>query len=256
MQAVNKPGRWLCLPFLLFAMPALAATVSPAAAPAASCPMGGCGVMAVLLPVLIAIIIVWLGACSDMLRDSVPTDFGVPGKKYRRTYSLAQTQMMLWFVIIIGSFIYLYCCTGGMPVVSDQALWLMGIGTGTALGAGAIDKQKSNPTLDTFESVLQQIATRRTQGVPDVAMPALISQRDDLLQRLASRDFLSDLLSDQNGLCMHRVQVLFWTITLGVVFMRQVVLHCQMPPFDPNELALMGISAGTYIGFKIPEQAA
>ena len=40
---------------------------------------------------------------------------------------------------------------------------------------------------------------------------------------------------------------------LGVVFIGSVIRELIMPEFNPTLLTLMGISAGTYIGFKFPE---
>jgi hypothetical protein len=41
---------------------------------------------------------------------------------------------------------------------------------------------------------------------------------------------------------------------LGLVFIRSVLLQLVMPDFDTTLLGLMGISSGTYIGFKFPEK--
>jgi hypothetical protein len=45
-----------------------------------------------------------------------------------------------------------------------------------------------------------------------------------------------------------------WTIILGVVFAARVKSDLVMPDFSATLLGLMGISSGTYIGFKFPEQ--
>jgi hypothetical protein len=47
-----------------------------------------------------------------------------------------------------------------------------------------------------------------------------------------------------------------WTLALGLVFIKSVSGSLEMPTFGTNELALMGISAGTYLAFKFPEHAA
>jgi hypothetical protein len=66
--------------------------------------------------------------------------------------------------------------------------------------------------------------------------------------------WLEDLLSDANGLSFHRFQLFVWTIVLGIIFAISVYTDLLMPNFSANLLGLMGISAGTYIGFKFPEQ--
>jgi hypothetical protein len=69
-----------------------------------------------------------------------------------------------------------------------------------------------------------------------------------------SEGFLADLLSDVNGVTIHRLQIVLWTVTLGVIFIRSVWSNLQMPEFDEVVLGLMGISGVTYLGFKIPER--
>jgi hypothetical protein len=65
--------------------------------------------------------------------------------------------------------------------------------------------------------------------------------------------WLVDVLSDANGLSFYRFQVFIWTIILGGFFIWHVANELSMPEFDTTLLLLMGISNGTYLGFKIPE---
>jgi hypothetical protein len=45
-----------------------------------------------------------------------------------------------------------------------------------------------------------------------------------------------------------------WTLVLGIIFVRSVYRELTMPDFDTSLLGLMGLSSGTYIGFKFPEK--
>ena len=63
-----------------------------------------------------------------------------------------------------------------------------------------------------------------------------------------------DLVTDANGPSFHRFQMIAWTVILGVLFLADVYKNLAMPEFSGTMLALMGISAGTYLGFKIPEK--
>src|SRR6185369_4468501 len=69
-----------------------------------------------------------------------------------------------------------------------------------------------------------------------------------------SDGFVKDILSDVNGVTFHRFQIVVWTIVLGVIFGWTVWKRLAMPEFSDTLLALMGISAGTYLGFKFPER--
>jgi hypothetical protein len=81
-----------------------------------------------------------------------------------------------------------------------------------------------------------------------------IAELDKQLATPLHTTWLEDLLSDANGLSFHRFQMFAWTIVLGVIFGISVYNDLLMPNFSANLLGLMGISAGTYIGFKFPEQ--
>ena len=65
---------------------------------------------------------------------------------------------------------------------------------------------------------------------------------------------LIDFLSDDDGLSFHRFQMFAWTIVLLCIFVTSVFKTLTMPDFDSTLLALMGISGGTYVGFKLPKQ--
>jgi hypothetical protein len=65
---------------------------------------------------------------------------------------------------------------------------------------------------------------------------------------------MMDVLTDgETGISFHRFQMFVWTLILGVLFIHAVWYRLSMPEFDPTLLALLGISSGTYLGFKIPE---
>ena len=69
-----------------------------------------------------------------------------------------------------------------------------------------------------------------------------------------SKGFLRDVLSDRSGYSFHRFQIFAWTIVLGIIFISSVYNSLSMPEFSATLLGLMGISSGTYIGFKFPEK--
>jgi hypothetical protein len=52
------------------------------------------------------------------------------------------------------------------------------------------------------------------------------------------------------------LQVVIWTLVLGVVFVVSVIQTMSMPEFPGSLLILMGVSNVTYLGFKIPEKAS
>jgi hypothetical protein len=68
-----------------------------------------------------------------------------------------------------------------------------------------------------------------------------------------STGFLQDILRDETGVSFHRFQMAAWTVILGFVFVISVYQDLAMPEFSATLLGLMGISSGTYVGFKIPD---
>ena len=81
-----------------------------------------------------------------------------------------------------------------------------------------------------------------------------IADAESRLANPVSENFCKDLLTDVNGITLHRFQILIWTLVLGFLFVLGVYRDLAMPEFSGTLLALMGISSGTYLGFKIPER--
>ena len=67
--------------------------------------------------------------------------------------------------------------------------------------------------------------------------------------------FFNDIFSDDQGkITFHRFQIFVWSMVLGIIFLASVYNILTMPDFPNALLALIGISSGTYIGFKFPEK--
>ena len=168
----------------------------------------------VLLLVLLGLFIT-LAVKTNMLRDIGPN----PPHGGKKPYSLALTQMAVWFFVIISSWLLLYVVKHTFSTITESLVILMGISAGTGIGGAAIDSSRKTVT-----------AVRRSKG------------------------FLRDILSDPNGISFHRFQVFAWTLVMVAVFIRQVSSYLTMPEFSPALLTLMGISSGTYLGFKVSEK--
>src|SRR5947208_14858214 len=110
-----------------------------------------------------------------------------------------------------------------LDTITGSVLALIGIGAGTAIGASLLDKSKAEAT-------------------PLEAIP------------LTSRGFVHDVLSDADGISLHRFQMFIWTLVLGIIFIASVYNNLAMPEFSSTLLGLMGISSGTYVGFKVQEK--
>jgi hypothetical protein len=204
-----------------------------------------------------------------------------------RPYSLARTQMAFWFFLVIGSFFFLWIITGDMDTLTDSVLGLIGISAGTALGSAFIDAGKRpRPSLVgdqpiDFGQPREQVAAQYRARIeeakkrlddlqarkPTAADPeANQLQQEALMEDIQalrwSADYfewppwkgvMHDLLSEGGLISFHRFQIFVWTLVLGIIFLVSVYSELSMPEFSATLLGLLGISAGTYVGFKLPE---
>ena len=88
--------------------------------------------------------LVRLARRSSMVRDRAVAgleELELPAGK-RRPYSLARVQMMVWFVLVVGAFVLIWIVTGNVNTITNSVLGLIGIGTGTALGAAMVEAGK------------------------------------------------------------------------------------------------------------------
>ena len=245
-------------------------------------PVYGLVALAVILSTLA--LLLWLVSKTNIIREPGPPP--VPGK--RRPYNLGRAQMAFWFFLIYASYMTIWLITDALDTITSSLLALMGISAGTALGEALIDNGKDTAVTNQLQGLtaekqaLEQGITQ-TQADLDAIDPAAATATDqsnrELLNRqltdsrtrlnqidqqlrtldsqsspTTSQGFLRDLLSDGSGYSFHRFQIFAWTIVLGIIFVSSVYNNLTMPEFSTTLLGLMGLSAGTYIGFKFPEQ--
>jgi hypothetical protein len=74
-----------------------------------------------------------------------------------------------------------------------------------------------------------------------------------LESRVTENNYFKDILSDNQGLSVHRMQVCAFNIVFGVIFLKSVVLDYTMPTFEEAELGLLGLSNATYTFLKSSE---
>jgi len=140
---------------------------------------------------------------------------GPPIDGARQPYSLARVQMAWWFFLLVVGYVFIWIVTGERDSIAPSLLGLVGISAATALAAVAVTP-----------------AGRRTA---------------------TTKGFWRDLVTGDTGVvAFDRLQVVVWTLVLGGIFLTAVLWDLTMPEFSATMLALMGISSGTYIGFKLP----
>jgi hypothetical protein len=224
-----------------------------------------------LLALICILFMLWLAWRHDLLCDRRPVLRG-----QRKPYSLSATQAAWWFILVVFTFVFIWLVTGQQDL-SSTALILLSIGLGTALGATVIDSNKSGPDarsggtqdeLNTLLSEKQKIEGEwnelEIKGAPQDQINAKKAEYYQKIAVIKSKypnaigppreRFILDILSDEGGVNFQRFQMLAWTVVLGIFFVVSALGALSMPNFSTTLLGLMGLSAGTYLGFKIPEK--
>ena len=166
--------------------------------------------------------------------------------------------------------------TGDRDTLPTSVLALIGISAGTGLGAVIVDGGKRAAAGNDLLSLKaeEKASQDRSTQLTALAANASDDQKRELAEKTArlqlvqkkieelaptieavqTRGFFVDILSDADGISFHRFQMAAWTVTLGLLFATSVWQGLTMPDFSNQLLGLLGISAGTYIGFKFPEK--
>jgi hypothetical protein len=132
-------------------------------------------------------------------------------------YSLARTQMAIWSWLLVNAYFFLFVMTWDPAVdIPTSMLGLLGISATTYVAAALVDRNDGTSTPPT------------------------------------SKGFWKDI-SGSSGVQLHRIQIIAWTVVLAFVFIVRIFTKLSIPDFNPTLLGLLGLSAGTYVGFKFPE---
>src|SRR5262249_40690690 len=163
---------------------------------------------------------------------------------------------------------FIFAITGDWHTLNDEALILMGIGTGTALGATIIEITKQNPSRAELQTKKEKAQVDADQAKAKVdASPNDVDAKKDLVDKQAavaaadqqitdfdtaestpaSVNFFDDLLTDAAGANVHRFQMLGWTVVLGIIYAYGVWSTLALPEFTAALNALLGISSGAYL---------
>lgn len=234
--------------------------------------------LSVAFVISIIAILLWLAPKSEILRDTAQPMR--PDGSY--PWSLSRAQMAFWFVTVVSSFLFLWVVTNRIDTLTETSLALIGIGSATALGAALIsnvtsDEAAEQESKDAFQKyhsrkgrkwvVLKDEALQRESDFdaslialtsdpaatrPSVTLEAEIRSEARFFKRGWMSEIFFDWLTEGKVVSFHRFQMMAWTLALGLVFIVQVLKNLELPKFDGTLLALTGISAGTYLGFKFP----
>lgn len=254
----------------------------------------------ILLALLI--VIVWFTIKYDLLKDqSVVTP---------KPYSFARTQLAWWTLIILTSFITVVWLTGKIPTLDTSTLVVIGISALTTASARIIDisdtsnatsaatsaiataatataavdtanaantaKNAADPTNVALKSAADNTAAVATiTATAATAAAAVSADRAVLNRNLPGENLILDILSDKDGVSIHRLQAAIFNLVIGMWFLWEVfnnikglgplspldpvkgktlmAINKVLPIITPNNLILLGLSSGTYAALKATE---
>ena len=188
------------------------------------------------------VLIAWLDLKYCMLRD-------ITTAKTNQSYSWSRVQLAWWTAIVLSSFIAIFISKGVAPTLHISTVILLGISSATTVTARAID-------------------------LSDQQNPGVSRHQNDF-----GKNFLLDILSDENGVSMYRFQTVVFNAVFGIWFINAVLnnMHvecsayrdlagsavqaaCKLNPIDyimpvisDNNLILLGLSSATYAALKTTE---
>lgn len=174
----------------------------------------------------LAAVILYCDFKFNMLRDE--------STAAHKPYSFARVQLAWWTVIVLTSIVSIVVTRNTFPVLWDSTLILLGISTATTAAARVIDtSDESNPDVVRHQNTDEK----------------------------GKSNMLLDILSDENGVSIHRFQTVIFNLVFGAWFVVTVVRHLPhetnvnfiMPSIDTNNLILLGLSSATYAGLKATE---
>jgi hypothetical protein len=213
------------------------------------------GLISLAIITLALVALLGLARHTNLIRDTGPACH--PGR--RKPYSLARTQMAMWFYLIFSAYVVIWLVTGDLNSITQSLLGLMGISAATALGGAVIDNQKRDAATAELAKLSRTPSPSVSPPGGDATIP--LPSRSDTVRQLeerldpgVSQGFLRDILGDRNGVSLDRFLIVAWNLALGTIFIATVYTTLAMPDFSASLLGLMGISAGTYLGLKVPER--
>jgi hypothetical protein len=234
------------------------------------------------LGLLIALgLFIWLVLRSDVLRDSMD---GSDLEMHERPYSLGRTQAAAWFFAVFASFLYIRLVTLNYNSLNAEALFLLGLGLATQAGAGLVDTSRRTkaraaaaelgPKVAEMKEQVKEMtvqeeqlaastdpvakmqlhATRSATGVKLADAEREVSAANALIRGSRSDNFFLDLVSDGEGVSLHRFQMVAWTAVLIGIYLTEVYSKLALPAFSATLMGLMGLSSTAYVGLKPTER--
>ena len=187
---------------------------------------------------LFVLFLMWVTAIYYAAKDSLLKDvcFDKDGNQMKAQYapfSYSRSQLLWWTLIVLSCYIFFFGATSVLVPLNITSVLLLGFGalvyaSGKLIDDAQIDRGRGDRNQD--------------QGAQNKEEPK----------------FFKDILSDDNGISIHRFQAVVFNIVFGIgyiAFFVKSLYHAKYPliEFTDWQFALIGISSATYLGLKASE---
>lgn len=170
-----------------------------------------------IIPFLIVAMGIYFSFWTSILKDISNAE--------NKPYSFSRSQLMWWTLIIISTISAYYGCNNGIPEINESLLILLGISLSTTTASRIIDNT-------------------------DIS-----NNKNRHQDKNHDKVFWMNILSDENGISVHRFQAVIFNLLFGIIFMTEFISSDEhkLIAFTTLQLSLMGISSAAYIGIKLNE---
>lgn len=180
---------------------------------------------------------------SAICRDESFQPDNTPKDPRDRPYSYSRVQLFWWTIIILFCFTWFYAMYGVLLPLNSTIILLLGGGLAVMIFGKTIDNN--------------QLAKNRMNDTNELNNQGQPIRHQDLKE---TEGFLTDILSDDNGISIHRLQAVVFNLVFGIAFLGNfftAIQNKQYPfmDFENWQLALLGISAAGYLGLKTSENS-
>jgi hypothetical protein len=154
-----------------------------------------------------------------------------------RPYSYARVQLFWWTMIVSSCYTVFFALYGNLLPLNATCIILLGGVIATQLLGKVIDESQLSPN------------SNGVQTLPNA------DRHQDIN---TSKNFLTDILSDDQGVSIHRLQGVIFNLIYGLGFVGYFIVkvNCYQYPlidFEPWQFTLLGISISGYLGLKATE---
>ncbi len=193
-----------------------------------------------MLAICIMVTLLWFlifGGDYSILRDE-SFETGTDGVRRLkdpalRPYSYSRVQCLYWTMIIFSCYVSSCLYFGELMPLNETVIILLGGGLAVSVFGKVIDNS--------------QIA--KDQGLAD--------RHQDTEVKVS---FFNNILSDETGVSVHRLQAVLFNIVFGIGYIAATIGNIAgklfpFPDFELWQFSLLGISAAGYLGMKAGENS-